>query len=270
MKYNDMHVHTESSPDADVPAEELCRLAVIQGVETIGFVAHLDLHPADFCYGGFCEAEYLAGIDFASDSGVSVLTGLEIGEPHRFLKEAEKLFTRGCYDFLTGALHWTDDLLLLDDKPFLKGDLREIVEQYYRETLTIVQSCPINILAHMGIYRRGMAQAGLATDFDETELFPALMREILDTMIQRGIALEINTAGLRRLEKTTYPSAGVLRMFYELGGNRLTIGSDTHKRENAFFGLSAGRSLLLSCGFRESGIFKRGEYVSTPLHGQRV
>jgi histidinol-phosphatase (PHP family) len=266
MRYNDLHVHTKASPDADVSARELCRLAADRGIGTIGFVAHLDLHPKDYCYGGFCEAEYLSDIDQAESSGADVLRGLEVGEPHRFMKEAEKMFNRGSYDFITGALHWTKDAFVLDRKPFLSGDPREIIEQYYRETLTIVETAPVNILAHMGIYRRGMAQAGLATDFEETELFPDLMRKILETMIKRGIAIEVNTAGLRRPENTTYPAACILRMFAKLGGSRVTLGSDTHTLGNAFFGLSAGYSLLISCGFREYGVFLKGEYLSSPLH----
>lgn len=262
-----MHVHTSSSPDADLPAVELCGMALEAGVETIGFVAHVDLHPSDYCYNGFSESDYLEELDLAESSGVRVLRGLEVGEPHIFMDKAESLFTESRYDFITGALHWIEDGLILDEAPFLHGDHREIVEKYYRETLKIVQYSSINILAHMGIFRRGMTRAGLAVDFDETILFPSLIREIFATMIHRGIALEVNTSGLRRPEKTTYPTAGVLRLYAELGGRRITLGSDTHKQENAFFGLSSGNSLIRSCGFTDYGIFVRSEYASCPLLG---
>lgn len=267
MCYSDMHVHTASSPDAEIPAVELCEMALKAGVETIGFVAHVDLHPSDYCYNGFSESDYFKELDLAEASGIRILRGLEVGEPHRYLPEAESLFTRSRYDFITGALHWMEDGLILDEKPFIRGGALGIVERYYKETLEIVRTCPINILAHMGIFRRGMVRAGLAVDFDETVLFPSLMREILGTMIRRGIALEVNTAGLRRPEKTTYPIAGVLRLYSELGGRRITLGSDTHRRENAFFGLSSGRTLIRSCGFEDAGIFVNSEYVTTPLLG---
>lgn len=265
MKYNDMHVHTSSSPDAEIPAADLCRMAYEIGVETIGFVAHLDLHPSDYCCNGFSEAGYLAELAETESAEVKVLRGLEVGEPHRYMEEAELLFTRSRYDFITGALHWIGGRLILDEKPFFHGDPLEIVEEYYRDTLAIVQNAPINILAHMGIFRRGMARAGLRVDFDETGLFPSLIREILETMIQGGIALEVNTAGLRRPERTTYPTAAVLRMYAELGGKRITLGSDTHRRDNAFFGLSSGHSLIKSCGFTDYGAFVSGQYVATPL-----
>ncbi|MCD4708702.1 MAG: PHP domain-containing protein [Candidatus Sabulitectum sp.] len=265
MKHIDMHVHTFSSPDADISATELCRMALEAGVKTIGFVAHVDLHPSDYCYNGFSESDYLRELDTAESERVRVLRGLELGEPHRYREEAELLFTRNRYDFITGALHWIEDRLILDEKPFLGKNTLGVVEQYYKETLKIVQTCPINILAHMGIFRRGMARAGLAVDFDETALFNSLIRDILETMIQRGIALEVNTAGLRRPEGTTYPTASVIRMYAELGGSRITLGSDTHRRENAFFGLSSGCSLIKSCGFMDYGTFVNYKYVTAPL-----
>ena len=265
MKFCDMHVHTASSPDAEIPASELVRMASEFSVGTIGFVAHLDLHPSDYCYAGFSESDYMNELDLAEASGVRVLRGLEVGEPHLFIERAESLFTRDRYDFITGALHWTEDGFILGEKPFIKGNALEIVERYYVDTLKIVRESPINILAHMGLFRRGIARAGLAVDFDETLLFPSLLQEILETMIINGIALELNTSGLRRPEKTAYPCSSVLRLYFKLGGRMVTVGSDTHMAEHAFFGLGSGHSLLKSCGFNDYGYFLKGEYVNTPL-----
>ena len=262
---SDMHVHTASSPDADVPAFDLCLMGSDAGLKTIGFVAHLDLNPEDHCYGGFFEADYMKELDAAESTEIQVLRGLEIGEPHLYMQQAEQLFTRSRYDFVTGALHWIDRGLVLEGKLFLEENPLAVIEQYYRDTLEIVQSSDINILAHMGIFRRGMARAGLSTDFDEVSLFPSLLRKVLQTMISRGIALEVNTAGLRRPEKTTYPTAAVLRLYSSLGGQRVTIGSDTHRKQNVFFGLSFGKSLVTSCGFGSYGVFKACEYVPAPL-----
>ncbi len=265
MKFCDMHVHSASSPDAEIPASELVRMASEFSVGTVGFVAHVDFHPSDYCYGGFSEPDYMKELDLAESAEVRVLRGLEVGEPHLFMEQAESFFTRSRYDFITGALHWTEDGLILDEKPFLQGNALEIVEQYYTDTLKIVKQSPINILAHMGIFRRGMTRAGLVVDFDETLLFPSLMQEILQTMIRREIALEVNTSGLRRPEKTTYPSSSVLRLYFKLGGRMVTVGSDTHRSEHAFFGLGSGHTLLKSCEFNNYGYFLKGEYVNTPL-----
>ncbi len=268
--YTDTHVHTSSSPDADVPAAELIDMARGAGVSRVGFVAHLDMHPDDFCHGGFNEAEYLSELNHASEKqGVHLLRGLEIGEPHRFMGEAEKAFSRERYDFIIGALHWLGDRMILDEKPFLAGDPFSLVERYYLETLEILEAGKISILAHTGIFRRGMARAGLDCRFNEIELFPGLIEEVLRKAVSGGIALEVNTAGLRRPENTTYPVPSIIDLYRRLGGRMITLGSDTHRRDNAFFGLERGAALLEECGFTEYGFFHDYQYRSCPLHSLR-
>jgi len=270
MGFNDMHVHTSSSPDAEMPAARICSFAEDAGVERIGFVAHLDLHPEDYCYMGFSEKDFLSELDEAETaySGrVRVLRGIEIGEPHEFMDRARALtlFKQEEYDFLTGALHWTGNDLILDEKPFLEQNPFALVEEYYRQTLAIVEKGGINILAHMGIFRRGMARAGLSTCFDEAAMFPGLISKILNAMIEKGIALELNTSGLRREEKVTYPTPRIVEMFYRLGGERITVGSDSHMERSLFFGLRQGAELLREYGFSHGGYFLKGRYMQSPL-----
>lgn len=261
-----MHVHTSSSPDAEIPAVELAGLGRSNNVGQIGFVAHLDLHPDDFCTGGFHEQKYMKELDLASEQQeIGVLRGIEIGEPHLFMAEASAMFTREKYDFVTGALHWIGSDLILDETPFQSGNPMELVERYYRENLLIAGSGQVNILAHLGIFRRGMARAGLPVDFDETHLFPELLRELFTAMVDTGTVLEVNTAGLRRPERTAYPTASVLRLYSETGGEKTTLGSDTHMRKQVFFGLGEGADLIRRCGLGEAGFFKQGEFIPGPL-----
>ncbi len=266
MKLSDMHVHTASSPDAILSAHELCEMAKANNVNTLGFVAHLDLHPKDYCYNGFSEKDYLKELDLAENSGIKVLRGLEIGEPHLYMKSAMSLFTREKYDFITGALHWLGDKLIIYESAFTFDTKIDLVEEYYLATLKIVENCHIDILAHLGMFRRGIARAGLDTSFDEITYFPKIIKNILSTMIERGIALEINTSGLRRPEAVTYPNKNILKLYKELGGSILTIGSDTHYPDNAFFGLLQGHSLLKECGFHNYGYIQNHRYVISPLH----
>lgn len=266
MQYSDMHVHTASSPDADLSASRLCGLARSREVSRIGFVAHLDLHPSDFCFNGFDENLYEEELDLAEgENGPEVLRGIEIGEPHRYMDSALKMFHPGRYDFITGALHWLDESMILSERAFQGHDPLRIIHRYYSETLDILERGGIHIIAHMGIFRRGMARAGLSVDLDETALFPDLLQRVLELVIDTEVALEVNTAGLRRPEGTTYPTPSVLRLYRELGGRLVTLGSDTHRKENAFFGLNRGAALINACGFHEYGFFKRGNYVPCPL-----
>jgi histidinol-phosphatase (PHP family) len=252
----DMHVHTEDSPDATFPAAELVRRAGAAGLAGIGFVAHLDRHPEDSCHGGFDPAGYgrsLSRARRAAASELKVLGGLEVGEPHRYGKRAMQMVEGRSYDFIIGGLHWTRYAGLVLGKESFEGlPADRVIRGYLEESLEIALHSDIDILAHFGLFRRGMGMAGLDTGIAETVLFPDLVRAVLLALIDRGIALELNCSGLRRVEKVTYPTPAILRLFMELGGRLVTLGSDTHSEPWVFYGLEEGRRLLLETGFREA------------------
>lgn len=269
MPLTDMHVHTSDSPDAEISAEELAGLGMEEGLGAIGFVAHLDMNPADYCCNSLDPAEYRKSLSEASRRAgdrLTVLKGLEVGEPHRFGKQAGELVDYSDYDFIVGALHYLDnDRLVLGGDIFKKGDHLAVVEEYYRETLSMVETAEMDILAHMGLFRRGLAMAGLDTSLDETELWPRTVQRILETLIARGIALELNTSGLRRAEKVTYPTPRVLELYGELGGKLVTLGSDTHRRSHLFHGLASGAALLREKGFSSCYLYRNRQPEPFPL-----
>lgn len=264
---HDMHIHTVNSPDAVMTEDELAGRAVAEGLAGIGFVAHVDFHPGDVCTGGFAPAPYDAAVEAAAAArpGLTVMKGVEIGEPHRFMDRAQEAMAGREYDFVTGALHWVGDRFTLEPGAFLAGDPLELVEEYLRETLAIVESCEIDILAHFGLWRRGLHRADPGRSIDELSIWPVLVRRILGAMIERGIALEMNTSGLRRPEGVTYPLPRLAEEYGRLGGSLVTLGSDTHSSGNAFFGLSSGARILREAGFAEAFGFIAGRPFPYPL-----
>ncbi|OPL19703.1 MAG: hypothetical protein AVO35_01650 [Candidatus Aegiribacteria sp. MLS_C] len=265
----DMHVHTSDSPDADIAAWELVRRGIQKNMAAIGFVAHLDLDPADPCYDSFDREEYDYSIGRArheSAGRLEVMKGLEVGEPHRFQEEALRRVDYGEYDFIVGALHSVEGTgMVLGEEAFGEREPLEVIEGYYAETLVMLQRADMDVLAHLGLFRRGMAIAGLDTSLDETEIWPETMREILQTLIDRGISLELNTSGLRRKESITYPTPEILGLYRGMGGTLVTLGSDSHRDPHVFFGLAQGRELLKEKGFDRAFIYRGRQPVEFPI-----
>ena len=256
----DMHVHTDDSPDADIPAGELVVRGMDINLSGVGFVAHVDLDPDDYCYGGFEESTYNRSIELAREKSgerLLILKGIEVGEPHIYGEKVKSIVEYSNYDFITGALHSLAGIgMVLGSEVYADADPLSIVEQYYVETLQIVEEADIDILAHMGLFRRGLALAGLKHDFNELELWPDTIRRILETIIDRNIALELNTSGLRRKENITYPTPFILAQYKKMGGRLITVGSDTHREPYVFFGLKEGKMLLEETGFTETVSFR--------------
>ncbi len=256
----DMHVHTTNSPDASLSECELSSRASAAGLRGIGFVAHLDFHPDDFCTGFFNGDRYTASIEEARRLApeLTILRGVEVGEPHLYGRKALDAIGGKGYDFVTGALHWIEGALILEPEAFRTTSVQALVERYYRTTLEMLSEPAFHVLAHLGLFRRGMAMAGLDPSFDETVFCPGLVQDVLGRLIAHGVILELNTSGLRRKEHLTYPTVAVLELYRSLGGSLVTLGSDTHGDPWVFYGLEEGRRMLTNAGFESCSYMQQG------------
>ena len=67
----------------------------------------------------------------------------------------------------------------------------------------------------------------------------------------------MNTSGLRQELGDTMPSEWLLKRFYELGGEYVTIGSDAHRREDLAGDFQKAYEILWRAGFRYTVYYKR-------------
>jgi histidinol-phosphatase (PHP family) len=77
----------------------------------------------------------------------------------------------------------------------------------------------------------------LISRYDEAGYFPfekirPIVTEILETVIADGKGIEINTSSHRYGLQDLTPSVDILRLYRELGGQILTIGSDSHRKDH--------------------------------------
>ncbi len=68
-------------------------------------------------------------------------------------------------------------------------------------------------------------------------------------MIKNKKALEINTSGLRQSIAKTMPDENIIKRYRELGGEYITIGSDSHNAYDVGEGIEKGMELAKKCGF---------------------
>ena len=70
-------------------------------------------------------------------------------------------------------------------------------------------------------------------------------------MIADGKGIEMNTSAKRHGLKDTMPSREILRLYRELGGEIITIGSDSHKPEHLGTYIEETKRLLKDMGFEK-------------------
>ena len=78
---------------------------------------------------------------------------------------------------------------------------------------------------------------------------------ILKTLVERGKALELNASGYRQIGEPL-PYRYILRMYRELGGELITLGTDAHEPRHMADGLSRAEALLEQLGFRYLTLYK--------------
>jgi histidinol-phosphatase (PHP family) len=94
---------------------------------------------------------------------------------------------------------------------------------------------------------------------------PEVYEPVLQALIDSGTGLEVNTSGLRQGPGETYPTEAIVRRFRELGGTRVTAGSDAHRASTFAFGLEDGYRLVSRAGFRELTLRVGNELVFLPI-----
>ena len=270
----DAHLHTELSPDADVPIDAYAVQAVERGIPEIAITDHVDFDPREpaYAYADFATRERTVrdAAERWGPRGVAIRFGVEI--TYRSEREAEirEHLARYPYDFVIGSVH------IGPDDPYLSTrvaawcagrSIEAIVAPYFEEVLAAARSGLFDALGHLDFVKRYIHPHVTAADLANA---PELYEPILQALIESGTGLEVNTSGLRQQARETYPSGAVLHRFRELGGERVTVGSDAHRKESFAFGLAAGYRHVADAGFRGLTIRRGGERVHVALLSKRT
>ncbi|MDQ6791936.1 MAG: histidinol-phosphatase HisJ family protein [Candidatus Dormibacteraeota bacterium] len=252
----DGHVHSQFSWDAPRgDMEATCRRAVSIGLPALAFTEHADfvvgvhedLTPLDL-------ACYLEEVDRCRRlfPDLRILSGVEMGEPHRYPVEAAAVLASGGFDRILGSVHctpWNDRLMdgsQLDRLP--PGEAPGFLRAYFTEALALVQSVqPFQVLAHLDYPKRYWPHAELPyreEDFEEE------LRAVLRAAAQRGTVLEVNTTRGLDPRRGLCPGPTALRWWADLGGPAVSFGSDAHDPEKIGLGFDLAADLVEAAGFR--------------------
>ena len=248
---SDYHVHTYYSDDSEYPMEEVVKEAISLGLEEICFTDHVDYgikrdwdDPSGMLYrpGGPGEPARmpLANVDYPAYAAeieslrskyrdrIAIKMGMECGMQTHTIPQYEKLFSSYPFDFIILSVHQVEDKEFWT-QDFQRGRTQEEYNlRYYEEMLALVQRYHhYSVLGHLDLISR----------YDNAGYYPfekiqPIVTEILKTVIADGKGIEINTSSHRYGLKDLTPSVDILRLYRELGGRILTIGSDSHRKEH--------------------------------------
>ena len=96
-----------------------------------------------------------------------------------------------------------------------------------------------------------------------SEKYKDIIDAILKLLLEKGKGIELNTGGIKKGMKDFHPCIDILRRYRELGGEIITIGSDSHDVSHIADSFDRAADVLKECGFRYYTIFEQRtpEYI---------
>ena len=247
----DMHVHSDNSPDGIHSPMYVCEHAVKNGLRAIAMTDHCEIDKFfDQKYNSVIFHSYFECVKArnAFEGQLLMLIGLEIGQPLYNIELSKKVIKKYPYDFILSSVHtprgFTQDIKEIE---YDKLDVYKFMEDYFLELADIAKWDGCDALAHITCPMRRI-QGKYNIDFDYSRIAEAT-DYLLETMINNNKALEINTSGLRQPVSRTMPDENLIRRYRELGGELITIGSDSHNAYDVGAGIEQGMDLAKKCGF---------------------
>ncbi len=260
----DYHMHTEYSVDSKTPMEVMCLSAVEKGIPEIGFTEHHDLHADEWPRDWFKPKPWFLELRRCReifDGELTIRAGVEIGEPHLFPDETRALLAAHPFDYALGSLHWVGRANIFD-KAYFQRPADEAYREFFIELERMTRLGGFDILSHFDVpVRTGFSVYG---SYDPTR-YEDVIRPVLRNCIEHGIALDINTSAMRGRAKVLNPGVEILRWYVELGGQRVTLGSDAHHPDHIGLHLDQALAAVRAAGLTHLTFFEKRKPRLVPI-----
>ncbi len=256
MRLPDYHIHTFLCGHASGIPEEYVKFAINANLKEIGFSDHAPL-PEHLSPGITMSPDmtdyYIDMIEElrALHWGViSIKIGFEVDFPFHDSFDKTYLYDQRI-DYLIGSCHFLDDWAF--DNPrymdkYDKIDINEVYERYYEILNYLAASKSFNIIGHFDLVKK--------FGHRPTKDLSKIVEETAKLISRYNIAVEINTAGLRKPVSEIYPSSDIVDILFS-NNVPITLGSDSHAPEEVGYCFDKAIALIKKAGYRKIAGFEK-------------
>ena len=274
----DMHTHSGHSHDSVCHIRDMAGAQQEKGMYGFAVTDHCDIFKCEYedvtqnIHASVMEVEKLRR-EQVSDS-IRILSGLEIGEGIWYPRVMEDVLKMRDYDVVISSVHtikyetYAGPYPSIDYLTLSTEELREYIARYLDDVLLAIQIVPSDVLAHLFLPLRYInGKYGLGID---CRVFEDKVRTILKAIIQRGIALEINTSCMQEDGQDWFEQDWLLGIYREMGGLLVTLGSDAHRAEDAARKFGQAVALLRKHRFRNCFYYEKRRSIQCTIEGGRT
>lgn len=277
MNLIDCHTHTQFSVDSEADINKCAERASELGLAAYAITDHCECnawypeeHYADksvldaFNYrqNFYASVEAVAELKEKYSGRLNLICGVELGQILHDPEAAAIAASDERLDFIIGSVHQVlgeKDFYYIDYTSMSMDEIYDLLERYFKEIYQLSKSGIPDVIGHITYCLRYMKQRhNICPDISR---FDDIIAEIFRELAQRGKGIEINTSGLRQGFGDTFPCLKYTKLFREMGGEIITLGSDAHTAEDIGKGIADGAETAKAAGFSHICYFKRRKPV---------
>lgn len=275
MKLMDCHTHTQFSVDSEADIGLCIKRAAELGLAAYAITDHCE------CNGWYKKEHYSENewylresFDYAADfeNSVSAVTalkekwagklnlicGVELGQIMHDTEAAKIVNADKRVDFIIGSVHQVrgeQDFYFIDYEKMTMDEIYDLLERYFKEAYEVSRTDLFDVFGHITYCLRYMKQRnGINADISR---FDDVIAEMFRNLAQNGRGIEINTSGIRQGFGDCFPSLKYVKLFRDMGGEIVTIGSDSHTVEDIAANSADGIEIARAAGFTRAAYFKK-------------
>lgn len=258
-------MHTRLCRHAVGDPVDLAAQAVRLGFTEIGFSEHSPMPRDDFDDWRMFERDlglYVENVEKARQAfpQLTIRLALEVDYLPGHEDWIRDLAGRHPWDYLIGAVHYVSESWALDNPNALAEwrhrDPFEVWGVYFDRLTAAAASGFFDIIAHADLCKKFCF-------YPKQDCTPMLER-FLDAAARQGVAMELNTAGLRKECREIYPSPRLVRMAAQRGVP-ITFASDAHAPGEVGLNFAEAIALAREAGYTHWQRFERRRPVPVAL-----
>lgn len=258
----DYHIHTKRCGHAKGEMGQYVERAIEAGLKEIGFSDHLPFfHRWDPGYTMAPEElpRYVADVEGlrARYPKIRIKLGIEADYFPGEERQTETVLKTYPFDFVLGSVHFIDGWgfdIPEEEKNWEGKDVNRIYRDYFKLLRQAAEVGFFDIIGHTDLVKKFGHRPTEPLD-GEIEKTAALFKKV-------GVAVEINTSGLRKPVREIYPALEILKVYrrYEIP---IVFGSDAHAPEEVGGDFDKAIAHARAAGYSEALIYEKRRVVGT-------
>jgi histidinol-phosphatase (PHP family) len=261
----DYHLHGNFCGHSTGELVEYVEAALAKGFAEIGFSDHLPKVVNPDPYHAMLEdrlPEYVdtvIGLQGKYRGRITIKLGIEADHFAGHESETKRLIDAYPFDYVLGSIHFLGDWHFTSKQGLPRYESEDAVTafpRYFELLKSMIGSGLFDIVAHADALRRGAFQPKQSLEKEH--------RDVAKLLRDKKMAIELNTAGIRRGAGSMYPERGFLAACVT-EGVPITLGSDAHTPADVGRDYDKAFRLLEELGVTEVATYDKRRYSMRSL-----